>query len=424
MPLSSDRHIADDQFRKKLQNYRVQPSVKVWNRLAAALHLQKVNQSNTRKLLLVVALVLLGSGGVWINSQFQPVRNTNLLSVQKPAAPDESTNRKEANHVEDQMPRNLNSEVLPINQDHTQSTESETIHPDYSPSSTTFGSTDELKSGNFVPDRNANVTFSWLEDAQDIGSLHLVESYVIQAPHNTLSHRHIENKSSPVLSINPKYYMAQVSGFYVGFGENFNNTHIIDKKAFHDENLKYTPTFGTALMVHGGYNLSNRWGVEAAWVIHSQEGQRYKYLPTDNRTTSLEYNQKHVSFNYMQFPVMARYKVQGWSGITETPIFVNYSLGFQYGRMLSYSVNETKERVSNQDIFRKDEYALVAGIDYDFISRRTAFYTLGIRASYGSNLFVKDVPEYLEFERPHNLLIGIHGAVNFSLGKAKLKPGL
>jgi hypothetical protein len=117
----------------------------------------------------------------------------------------------------------------------------------------------------------------------------------------------------------------------------------------------------------------------------------------------------------MQFPVMVRYKVQSWSGLVQVPFFVNYSLGLQYGRLLSYSVDETKEKISESHLFRKNEYAAVAAVDYDFITRGAAFFTLGLRASVGSGLFIKDAPEDLEFDHPRNVLIGIHAGLNFSL---------
>ncbi|MGB3074575.1 MAG: hypothetical protein WBB36_04610, partial [Chitinophagales bacterium] len=104
--------------------------------------------------------------------------------------------------------------------------------------------------------------------------------------------------------------------------------------------------------------------------------------------------------------------------------FVNYSLGVQYGRMITYSVDESKERASNQNLFRKNEYAVVAALDYDFISRKAAFFTIGLRTSIGSNLFVKDTPEYLEFDDPHNFLLGVHAAVNFSLKRTQKVPSL
>jgi hypothetical protein len=221
---------------------------------------------------------------------------------------------------------------------------------------------------------------------------------------------------------NPKFYRADVTGAYFGFGQTLNNTWVVDRKAIASENLKYQPTFGIAVMLKGGYNISNRWGVEGAWIINSQEGQKYKYLPSYSRTTTLEYYQKHISFSYMQVPLMMRYKVQGWSGVTQTPIFVNYSLGVQYGRLMSYGIDESREKPTENDLYRRNEYAVVAGIDYDFITRNTMFFTVGLRTSFGSNLFKTNVPNDLEFSDPHNVLVGIHGALNFSLTRTPAQP--
>jgi hypothetical protein len=449
MPLSSDKHIVDDQFKKQLHHYKVQPSAKVWNRLSDALHFEQRKNATGKRLLLVLLLLLAGSGGVWMSSKIQPKGDALIVSnrsadesenVQKNPVSESTTtlevqqenSKPVRNYIENDIISVESSTSDLITAEENKQKVKEVIENEAVPivvindaeqfSPVNLNASSPKYVSEFLVENSMQVPIAWTDEAFDVAPLTLSAPSGLTASSQVISPKKVKHSPSPVVNKNSKYYLADASGLYIGFGENFNSTHIIDKRAFHDENLKYTPTFGTAFMLHGGYNMNNKWGLEVAWVIHSQEGQRYKYLPTDNRTTSLEYNQKHVSFNYMQFPVMARCKVQGWSGITETPIFVNYSVGFQYGRLLSYSVDETKERVSEQNLFRKNEYALVAGVDYDFLSRKAAFYTVGLRASYGSDLFVKDVPEYLEFDRPHNVVIGIHGAVNFSLKKMPRSP--
>lgn len=419
MPLSSDRHIIDEQFSKRLRQHKAYPSGKVWNRLSGDLHLKEKRSTNGKRLLLVVLLLLLGSGGVWVTSTLQHTgskRDSDALMM----------NSKK----EDAGNNSVSADDLLIRKNSIPTSPSKTVNgnpnSDY-PS--LIHSNNESKhfyemvaddwnaSTDFMVEGNTNVPFSWTGENSFMQPLVAENILSPEESRAAIKNQHVKEKPYPSISKNADFYIANAAGLYVGFGQTFSSTFIVDRKAFSDKNLKFSPTFGSALMVHAGYNFSNKWGLEGAWVIHSTEGQRYKYLPTNNRTTSLEYNQKHVSFNYTQFPVMVRYKVQGWSGVTQTPIFVNYSLGVQYGRMLSYSVDETKEKVSEQNLFRKNEYAVVAGMDYDFITKKSAFFTLGIRTSFGSNLFVKDAPEDLEFDYPHNFLIGAHAALNFSLQK-------
>lgn len=419
MPLSSDRHIIDEQFSKKLRHYKAQPSGRVWNRLTGNLHLQRKGNATTQRMLLMALLILLGFGSFWITDSLQPGKNASgnkptnepALSLPEksdtfsPASVVTAESKKKnladatAGHYKAYLPKN---ELLNLNE------------TDNSTGTAEEGQAAEIYSVN----TDSRMLFGWQSENAEIEPLRLHPA-LVTGPACAIEKRAFDDRQPyPAGARNPDFYIADVAGLYFGFGQTFNSTFIVDAKAYHDENLRFAPTFGIALMLQSGYNFNNRWGIEGAWIIHSQEGQRYKYLPTNNRTTSLEYIQKHVSFNYMQFPLLVRYKLQGWSGITESPFFVNYSLGVQYGRLLSYSVDESKERVSNQNLFGKNEYALVAALDYDFISRKSTFVTVGLRTSLGSNLFVKDTPENLEFDDPHNFLLGVHAAVNFSLKKS------
>ncbi|MGB3076616.1 MAG: outer membrane beta-barrel protein, partial [Chitinophagales bacterium] len=414
MPLSSDRHIIDEQFSKKLRQHKSHPSGKVWNHLTDDLHLAARRNQNGRRFLLVALLLLLGSGGVLINSNIHPGKIVSSKLI-----PQHSAN--------DFFITSGTSKVIPfekaVESNSEKASERNTSSNDQEMPLVTATAKDEIDFyAEVESDWKESVTrliggpslvpFEWYAGNGYVAPLAINDAFDIDGQLAFARTNELRQHAYPSISNDPDFYIADAAGLYFGFGQTFNSTFIVDGKSFHDDNLRFTPTFGMAIMVQSGYNFNNKWGVEGAWVIHSQEGQRYKYLPEDNRTTSLEYNQKHVSFNYMQFPVLMRYKVQGWSGITETPFFVNYSLGVQYGRMITYSVDESKERVSNQNLFRKNEYAVVAALDYDFISRKAAFFTIGLRTSIGSNLFVKDTPEYLEFDDPHNFLLGVHAAVN------------
>ncbi|MEO6167663.1 MAG: hypothetical protein ABIO46_13800 [Chitinophagales bacterium] len=426
MPLSSDRHIIDDQFSKKLRLQKAHPSGKVWNRLSGQLHLQEKRNNNGKRLLLVILLLLLGSGGVWVTSNLQPgkkITSKVLPSYSRNSIPEEIndasasavTTNQSLNTVSSSVVTTVNGESMADERNINAAIEQEVDFYD------AVMATKNV-SENMIVITASSVPFSWTNGNSFMQPLDGVSQLSTEERQTHVKMKHTKDKTYPVASRNPDFYIANAAGWYLGFGETFNTTLIVDRRAFSDENLKFSPTFGTALMVHCGYNFNNKWGMEGAWVIHSQEGQRYKYLPDNNRTTSLEYNQKHVSFNYMQFPILMRHKVQGWSGVTETPMFVNYSLGVQYGRLITYSIDESKEKVSEQNLFRKNEYAVVAAVDYDFLTKKAAFFTLGIRTSLGSDLFVKDAPEYLEFEDPRNFLIGIHGALSFSLNKIQKAP--
>ena len=415
MPLFSDKHIVDEQFAKRLQQHQVMPSGKVWRGVSQKIHASEERNSTTLKAGFVLLLMMVCGGGIWMiaNAPERKIQSPAQSIPSKEYAVDESAvmaTSSSSEHSDGVFPLHKENKMLLADNSSatTQFQDSKKTVPSYNDR---LALTEET-----LPATVSDATASLLVTA-GIRMKQMPTGSLPARPQKSAVEKEVRGANARYLDVvpSPGYYKADVKGAYVGFGQILNSTWVVDNAAITSKTLKYEPTFGTALMIQGGYNLSNRWGVEAGWIIHSGEGQKYKYLPAYTRTTSLVYYEKQLAFDYMQFPVMVRYKVQSWSGLVQVPFFVNYSLGLQYGRLLSYSVDETKEKISESHLFRKNEYAAVAAVDYDFITRGAAFFTLGLRASVGSGLFIKDAPEDLEFDHPRNVLIGIHAGLNFSL---------
>ncbi len=420
MPLSSDKHIIDEKFNNELRNHKSQPAGKVWTRIYSELNDTEIKKSASTRLFLMILFLMMGSGGVALKS-FLADRSNNNQYDSVPAIVIEKVEPE--NNVETLLSDNVKLEInTPPLQIHKVERGNKEDHEKMKSATWLIKDAPQalapIDNKEIFLVENSQIPMGWSEEVIDLDQLYSSPyqiNFGLPAVNKT---RKVKNHLPlPKISGNPAYYIADATGFYYGFGTTFNNTWILDQEAVKNKNLKYKPTFGFGLLVQGGYNFNNKWGMEMAWVLNSTEGQRYNFIPSNNRTTSLEYNQKHISLEYMQVPVLMRYKVQGYSGIVQAPFFVNYSLGLQYGRMISYSVDETKEKVSDNLFFRKNEYALVAGFDYDFLTRKSSFLTIGLRTSVGSNLFIKGAPEDLEFDSPHNVLIGVHGAINFSMPK-------
>ncbi len=422
MPLSSDRHIIDDKFKIELRNHKTQPAGRLWSRIYGELSNTETKKSVSTRLFLMILFLLVGSGGVMLKSYLSNRSDDKQTAV-----------------IENVQLETGVETLITDNVKLRDNTSSPLMNPQVEQENKLDDAITQIITRNIKAEapmkmepkdnreiiwvENTKVPMSWGDGAIFIDQLN-ISPYKIQFALPAVDKTRIFKNHLPLpkITMNPRYYIADASGFYYGFGTTFNNTWILNKEAIKNKNLKYKPTFGFSLMVQGGYNFNNKLGMEMAWVLNSTEGQRYDFISSNNRTTSLEYSQKHISLEYMHVPILMRYKVQGYSSIVQAPIFVNYSLGLQYGRMISYSVDETKEKVSENLFFRKNEYALVAGFDYDFMTRKSTFLTIGLRTSVGSNLFIKDAPEDLEFESPHNVLIGIHGAINFSIPKVHSQP--
>lgn len=393
MPLSSDKHIIDEQFGSALENFRVKPSGKVWWRLSHSLNFKQKNYSTRRILLLSGLLMLIASSAGLLeathHSKILSLKHRNKEAIQQPVAivPENGKSNPEKNCRQwSNCPMICQKEgkqidVQPIDFQYKTAKYASSVYP-------SFGRPAEAIT--MLPAH----AFSLKNDLPFAEKIH--------APTLVCDH---ETVAKP-----PKSY-------YLGLSISLNNTWLLDREAIRSISLKYEPTVGLSYGMQGGYIFSKRWGMQMAWILNSWQGQRYKNIDLYGRTTSLEYNHKNIALTYMQFPLLVQYRTPIFSEMLNTPVIFNITVGGQYGAMIAYRIDNVKNEALNKHLFRKNEFAAVIGFDYDFMTKRPVFYSLGLRASYGTNIFKKNQPNYLEFDAPHNLLIGIHGAVNFSLSK-------
>lgn len=230
-----------------------------------------------------------------------------------------------------------------------------------------------------------------------------------------------ENKSVASASLNSKNLKFDlpegnsfcVKGFYAGVSTAVNYTMLNDKKAKANDNFHPFATFGTAYSLKAGYNFSDKFGVEAGWNIKSTQGQKYNFIPYSVARVDVDQMKNRITLNYTQFPVVAKYKFVKTGNVTKRPVALNVEAGAQYGYLQSADRTYQNELAKN-DNFRSSELAAVAGIGYDvFISKNVAF-SIGARATYGTNILQPVVSEYNEFAAPHNFVAGVHLGLNYS----------
>ncbi|MFI5135362.1 MAG: porin family protein, partial [Chitinophagales bacterium] len=264
-------------------------------------------------------------------------------------------------------------------------------------------------------------------DAQiTFGSSSVEEKISVAETESSLQHMRIsdvgklhEDFSASPKSIpgNPVQAIQSLGNYYIGVAANFNSTWLLDKEALASNNLKYQFTFGGSYGLEGGYYFAKHWGFQAAWLINSWEGQKYKNLDIYGRTTSLDFEQKSISLTYMNVPLLIQYRSPHYSDLLNTSYNLDFIFGGQYGYLLTYRIDGEKGEVNSNQLFKHNEFAAVAGFDYDFKTDAPVFYTLGLRASIGTNIFNPGVSNYFEFSKPHNFIIGVHCAVNFGFRK-------
>lgn len=380
MPLSSDRHIIDRQFKAELENYGVRPYTRVWTRIAQSLQF-KERKSAARKVTAMVGVLLLIGSSAGVYESYHHTR-------QQQFAQEVASLRVQ--------PANTATSIMVM---------SESPAPARKPSREL--STDPLAQLSTEIQFPVEATS---EEENETSPLHSLK-------YRDLPSINPADYPDPDANHSTKSLMTLADDLFVGITFNLNTTWLYDQQAIASENLKYKFTSGTSFGLQGGFHFAKRWGLQTAWLINSKQGQNYENLDLYGRTTNLDFTNKSISLTYMNLPLMVQYRILGYSGALRNSYEMSLLVGGQYGQLLSYSVNGVKGEINNDDLIKNSEFAVVTGFDYDLMTDNPVFYTIGLRASFGTNIFNEEVPNYFEFSKPHNFIIGLHGAVNFGLSK-------
>ena len=354
MPLFSDGHITDEQFKSALENYSVKPSGKVWWRLAHALNLKQKKSSTRRVLILAGIFILLSSSAGLLEVIYQAKSSSSKTSeiIESPASGSVSSPSVSNNQIIAET-GNKESWIKPAR--------------------------------NTVPCAGANGYLSEQEkDLFEKNQVAIMEypsvlsnDFIAMMPGHSLKYctslTPVEKIRNPKSSDAARNIEPAARSYYFGVSASFNNTWLLDDEAIRSNNLKYTPTFGIAYGMQGGFNFSKHWGMQGAWILNSWQGQHYKNLDLYGRTTDLDYNQKSISLTYIQLPILVQYKIPLYSEILNIPVCLNFIFGGQYGRLISFRIDDTKGELQNNNVFRKTDYSAVAGFDYDFFVKKPVF---------------------------------------------------
>lgn len=190
-----------------------------------------------------------------------------------------------------------------------------------------------------------------------------------------------------------------------------NNHWLMDARALSSGNLRYHLTLGAAYGIYAGMDWHRNWGVQAALLHTLGSGQRYDNLEASGRTLDMDFIRKQIALSYLHVPVMLQYHNNRYSQSLQRPLRLNLSAGLQYGRLINYSMDHTPASMENDIVMRRNEWAALAGIDWNLFNQDGTIYTIGLRASVGTPVFKPMAGEYYELQRGRNVTLSLHAGV-------------
>lgn len=208
-----------------------------------------------------------------------------------------------------------------------------------------------------------------------------------------------------------------VKGFHFGVEGGINNRWMIHQNSSLyplssnrvERKLNLAATYG----ISAGYDFSNRFGIEAEWILQSRQGQRYYELRYGKIPVHGE-----VYIEYMHVPVMFKYK---WTKVpvrNNYPRVLNLVTGIQYSRLHDMHIVQDGLDLSGvNELFNRNELGLLVGIEYDIFVHRNVYVSVGARASISTD--AKAFP-YINSENTQtcNALFGLNASVHY-LAKRK-----
>lgn len=204
---------------------------------------------------------------------------------------------------------------------------------------------------------------------------------------------------------------AKTTGFSVGAFAQYQNVWTLNKapkESAKNGYTKYSPGYGYAYGFSLSYDFSNTTGIQAEWIVNSSVSQNAEYHDGGNVYYGKSQGQ------YMQFPVLFKYKKTKQSKLTNQAVVLNHLVGLQYGYLKSSPsilLNNTENPTSDE--FRIDNnFGLVLGMGYDvYLSPRTMF-SLAARTSF--NRRINSFHKFINETHPNiNVLFGVQASMKY-----------
>lgn len=190
----------------------------------------------------------------------------------------------------------------------------------------------------------------------------------------------------------------------------FNHTFKNQFTTMADSKTDYAVDFGKAFGLDVGFQFAPKWAFQSG-IRYSSQGQRYRELSSlDKKVTTMR-------LNYLSIPLTFKHRLNKISG--RKPATLSYVFGTQLSFLqgaptlntTSFKEGTTDAPEIDETLVAQNELGLVVGVDYDLFLNRNSSWTIGARASVGTDMNTM----FASTPNTYNVLIGVRTAFNFRL---------
>ncbi|MDP1745683.1 MAG: hypothetical protein Q8L90_08905 [Bacteroidota bacterium] len=231
-----------------------------------------------------------------------------------------------------------------------------------------------------------------------------------------------EKKDSAVSFIELAYLPnnAPLKCLIIGTSFTYTNSWLLNNDTydgFNKNNLNQTNlSFGNAYALLIGYDLSNKYTLQTEWSINNKQEQNYV------RYNEGKQMQKKIEINYTHFNLLVKKKEMRFLFSNRIPVSLNYIAGIQYGHIKSvFRTFNDKTRLIT-DRYRKNNYSLVLGVEYQFSVKQLCVISAGLRTDIGLlNIYAGNGTIPASFNRTYNSSIGLNIGINYCIPMKRRK---
>lgn len=215
----------------------------------------------------------------------------------------------------------------------------------------------------------------------------------------------------PVNLIDLKDY-TPTKNLIIGNSFTLSNTWLLNSdtyNGFDKNNLNQTNfSFGNAYAALLGYSFSNKYTLQTEWLINNKQEQNYIIYCEGKQL------QKQIKINYTNFNLLIKKKGNERTLKNKWPVTLNYIAGIQYGRIKSISrtVNDKTKSITHR--YKKNNYSIILGAEYQLTIKQLWMVSAGIRADIGlRNIYAGTSKIPASFNRTYNSSLGVNIGVSY-----------
>jgi hypothetical protein len=205
-------------------------------------------------------------------------------------------------------------------------------------------------------------------------------------------------------------YVDNTKYIIIGSSFTYSNTWILNSStsiSYEKNSLNQTNiSFGYAYSALIGYTLSNKLTLQSECLINNKQEQSYIEYREGKRVY------ENIEMNYTQVNLLAK-KTNAAVLFNKIPTSFNYIGGLQYGYMKS--ISETTNGITNSvaDDYKKNNYSLILGLEYQVILNKSFALFAGLRADIGlNNLYSGDSNS---INKTYNTSLGLNVGLSYRI---------